>query len=253
MCLPRPDVDVGATRRDLAAMNKDRRDLQYRLIILTAALVVILVFGSWLVWTDAAIYQWLFRLYNDHDFMRAMLERWGIFAPLAFILIQALQVVIAPIPGDVTGLLGGFVFGQRLGFIYSSVGLTIGSLFAFWLGRRLGAPFVKRMTGPKVWQRLDFIVEAEGAILCFIIFLVPGLPKDTLCYLFGVSPLPFWVFALVSTLGRMPGTWVLSAGGARVAGAEYTQLLLLSAVVTALALPVYYYRSRIVNWLRRRV
>src|SRR5215467_13748844 len=174
---PRPGVDVGEARRDLAAMNKDRRDLQYRLIVLTAALVVILAFGSWLVWTDSAIYQWLFRLYNDHDFMRAMVERWGIFAPLAFILIQALQVVIAPIPGDVTGLLGGFLFGQRLGFIYSSVGLTIGSLFAFWLGRRLGAPVVKRMTGPEVWQRLDFIVEAEGAILCFIIFLVPGLPK----------------------------------------------------------------------------
>jgi len=234
-------------------MNKDRRDIQYRLLGITAALVVILAFTSWLVWSESAIYRWLFRLYTDHEFMRATIEQWGLFAPLAFILIQALQVVIAPIPGDVTGLLGGFVFGQRLGFIYSTIGLTIGSLLAFWLGRRLGAPFVKRMTGPEVWQHLDFIVEAEGAILCFIIFLVPGLPKDTLCYLFGVSPLPFWVFALVSTLGRMPGTWVLSAGGAKVAGAQYAQLLLLTAVVAALALPGYYYRSRIVNWLRRRI
>jgi len=109
-----------------------------------------------------------------------------------------------------------------------------------------------RVTGPEIWERLDFVVEAEGAILCFIIFLVPGLPKDTLCYLFGVSPLPFWVFAIVSTVGRMPGTWVLSAGGAKAAGAQYAQLLLLSAVVTALCLPLYYYRSQIVLWLRRR-
>jgi uncharacterized membrane protein YdjX (TVP38/TMEM64 family) len=234
-------------------MNRDRRYLQYRLIIVTGSLVVISALASWLVWSDSAVYRWLFRLYTDHEFTRAMVERWGVFAPLVFIVIQALQVIVAPIPGDVTGLLGGFVFGQRLGFIYSTIGLTIGSLFAFWVGRRLGAPFVKKVTGPEIWQRLDFIVEAEGAILCLFVFLVPGIPKDTLCYLFGVSPLPFWVFAVVSTLGRMPGTWVLSAGGAEVAEAAYAQLLILITLVAALAVPLYYYRSRIVNWLRRHV
>ena len=234
-------------------MTESRRRLQTRLIILAAVLVVALASAAWLAWTEAGMYRWLLRLYTDRQFMHDLLRRWGVLAPLVFIGIQALQVVVAPIPGDVTGLLGGFAFGQWLGFVYSTIGLTIGSLAAFWLGRRLGAPFVRRVTGPEVWQRLDFVVEAEGAILCFIIFLVPGLPKDTLCYLFGVSPLPFWVFALVSTLGRMPGTWVLSAGGAKAATAEYTQLLLLTAVVTALALPLYYYRSRIVSWLRQRV
>jgi len=230
-----------------------RRRLQTRLIVLAVVLVVALASAAWLAWTEAGMYRWLSRLYTDRQFMHELLRRWGVLAPLVFIGIQALQVVVAPIPGDVTGLLGGFAFGQWLGFVYSTIGLTIGSLAAFWLGRRLGAPFVKKVTGPEVWRRLDFVVEAEGAILCFIIFLVPGLPKDTLCYLFGVSPLPFWVFALVSTLGRMPGTWVLSAGGAKAATAEYTQLLLLAAVVTALALPLYYYRSRIVSWLRQRV
>jgi uncharacterized membrane protein YdjX (TVP38/TMEM64 family) len=111
---------------------------------------------------------------------------------------------------------------------------------------------VRRVTGPEIWQRLDFIVEAEGAILCFIIFLVPGLPKDTMCYLFGVSPMPFWVFAVVSTIGRMPGTWVLSPGDARAAAAQYVQLLLLAAVVAAIALPLYYYRFEIVARIRRR-
>ncbi len=234
-------------------MTARRRRLQTRLIVLAAVLVVALASAAWLAWTEAGMYRWLLRLYTDRQFMHDLLRRWGVLAPLVFIGIQALQVVVAPIPGDVTGLLGGFAFGQWLGFVYSTIGLTIGSLAAFWLGRRLGAPFVRRVTGPEVWQRLDFVVEAEGAILCFIIFLVPGLPKDTLCYLFGVSPLPFWVFALVSTLGRMPGTWVLSAGGAKAATAEYTQLLLLTAVVTALALPLYYYRSRIISWLRQRV
>jgi uncharacterized membrane protein YdjX (TVP38/TMEM64 family) len=233
-------------------MNGTGRDFRHRAVIVAAGFAAIVAFCAWLVWSDSAVYRWLFRLYTDHDYMHALLRRWGVLAPLLFIGIQALQVVIAPIPGDVTGVLGGFAFGQWLGFIYSTIGLTIGTLFAFWLGRWLGAPFVKRVTGPEVWQHLDFVVEAEGAILCFIIFLVPGLPKDILCYLFGVSPIPFWVFALVSTLGRMPGTWVLSAGGAKAAAAQYTELLLLIAVVAALIVPLYYYRSRVLVWLRRR-
>ena len=221
--------------------------------IVGAAIITSLVAScSWLVLTDAPAYQFLVRLYVDKRFLKHSLREWGVLAPVIFVGLQTLQVIIAPIPGDVTGVLGGFAFGQWLGFLYSTIGLTMGSLFAFWLGRRLGAPFIRRVTGPDVWKRLDFVVEAEGAILCFIIFLVPGLPKDTLCYLFGVSPIPFWVFALVSTLGRMPGTWVLSAGGAKAAAAQYVQLLLLVAVVAALIVPLYYYRSRIVLWLRRR-
>src|SRR5262245_10244451 len=93
-------------------------------------------------------------------------------------------------------------------------------------------------SAPKVWERMGFIVEAEGAILCFVVFLIPGLPKDIACYLFGLSPMPFWIFALVSTIGRMPGTWALSAQGAKAATGEYTELLLLTAVIVAIALPL---------------
>ena len=233
-------------------MTRARRSVQYRLITVSMALAVVLALAGWLVWSDSTAYRWLARLYTDREFTHEMLQRWGVLAPLVFITIQVLQVVIAPIPGDATGVLGGFVFGEWPGFVYSTIGLTIGSLVAFGIGRRLGAPFVQRVTGPEVWRHLDFVVEAEGAILCFVIFLIPGLPKDTLCYLFGVSPMPVWVFAVVSTLGRMPGTWILSAGGAKAAAAQYTELLLLIAAVAAVALPLYYYRTKIVVWLRRR-
>ena len=101
-----------------------------------------------------------------------------------------------------------------------------------------------------IWHKMGFIVEAEGAILCFIIFLMPGLPKDVTCYLFGLSPMPFWVFAVVSTLGRIPSTWVLSAQGARTASGDYLQVVLLTAVVVAVALPLYYHRNRLVEWFR---
>ncbi len=85
---------------------------------------------------------------------------------------------------------------------------------------------------------MGFIVEAEGAILCFIIYLIPGLPKDMVCYLFGISPMPLWVFTLVSTLGRMPGTWVLSTQGAHTATGDYLQVILLTAIAVAVAVPL---------------
>src|SRR5438128_12566743 len=106
---------------------------------------------------------------------------------------------------------------------------------------------------PRALRRMSSLVEAEGAILCFIVYLVPGLPNDFGCYLFGVSPMPFWVFAVVSTLGRMPGTWALSAQGAKAAAGEYLELLLLTAILVAVALPLYYYRPRIVSSFHRRV
>jgi len=64
--------------------------------------------------------------------------------------------------------------------------------------------------------------------------------------------MPFWIFAVVSTIGRMPGTLALSAQGAKAAAEEYIELLLLTAVIVATALPLYYHRSRIVSWLQRR-
>lgn len=219
--------------------------------IIWAGLSAVIV-GScvWLVLTDAPAYQFLVHLYLDRFFLKQTLRQWGILAPVIFITLQALQVLIAPIPGEVTGLLGGYLFGEWLGLIYSTIGLAVGSVAAFGVGRWLGARYVRTLVSQETWDKMGFVVEAEGAILCFIIYLIPGLPKDMLCYLFGISPMPLWVFTLISTLGRIPGTWVLSAQGAQTAAGNYLHVILLTAIVVAVALPLYSYRNRIVSWFR---
>lgn len=214
---------------------------------LAAALVG---YCGWLVMTNAPAYQFIVRLYVDKGFLKHTLHEWGVLAPVIFMGMQALQVIIAPIPGEVTGILGGYLFGEWVGLLYSTVGLTLGSVAAFAVGRWLGAHYVQRLVSPDIWRKLGFIVEAEGTILCFVIFLIPGLPKDMACYLFGLSPMPFWVFAVVSTLGRIPGTWVLSAQGAHTAAGDYVEVILLTVLVVAIALPLYYYRNRLVEWFR---
>ena len=211
---------------------------------------LIIGYCVWLVATDAPAYQFLVRLYSDKRFLKQTLREWGILAPVIFIALQALQVIIAPIPGEATGILGGFLFGEWLGLIYSMIGLTLGSVAAFGVGRWLGAHYVRTLVSQETWDKMGFIVEAEGAILCFIIYLIPGLPKDMVCYLFGMSPMPLWVFTLVSTLGRIPGTWVLSAQGAHTAAGNYLEVILLTALALAAALPLYYYRTRIIASFR---
>jgi uncharacterized membrane protein YdjX (TVP38/TMEM64 family) len=208
--------------------------------------------GVWLVVTNAPFYQFIVRLYVDKIYLKKTLRELGVLAPVIFIALQALQVILSPIPGEATGILGGYLFGQWLGLLYSTIGLTLGSIGAFAIGRWLGAHYVKNLVSPETWNRLGFIVEAEGAVLCFIVYLIPGLPKDIVCYLFGISPMPLWVFALVSGLGRIPGTWVLSAQGAHTAAGDYLQAILVSAVAVAVALPLYYYRHRIMVWFHGR-
>lgn len=208
--------------------------------------------GAWIRMAESPPVRALIRLSGDHTALRTELARWGAWAPVVFIALQALQVLIAPIPGEITGFLGGFVFGQGAGFLYSMLGLSLGSFLAFAVGRWLGAGFVQRLVSPSIWRRLSFLIETEAAVLCFVLNLIPGFPKDLLCYIFGLSPMGFWVFALASTLGRLPGTWVVSAQGADTASGNYLVAMLMVGLVALVALPVHHYRYPLLAWLRGR-
>jgi uncharacterized membrane protein YdjX (TVP38/TMEM64 family) len=223
-----------------------------RWVVASVLLAVALTTVVWLVVTDAPIVRLTVRLYRDKRFMRETVAAWGLLAPLVFIGIQALQVIISPIPGEITGPVGGALFGTTWGLVYSTIGLTAGTLVCFGLGRLWGEPLIRPWLSEHNWERMRFIVEAEGAILCFILYLIPGFPKDIISYLFGVSPMPFWIFALVSTIGRIPGTWISSYFGAHVGEQQYVSAAIFIALVIAVCLPLYYYRHEIIRRFHRR-
>jgi uncharacterized membrane protein YdjX (TVP38/TMEM64 family) len=197
-------------------------------------------------------YRELVRIYSSRKEVKNLLERAGPYAPIVFIVLQALQVVLAPIPGEATGFLGGWVFGTGLGFIYSSIGLALGSVLAFGLGRWLGLPLVRRLISEQVYHKFDFVARTGGELATLLLFLIPGFPKDYLCFLLGVSPLPFGTFLVIATFGRMPGTWLLSIQGAKVGSARYTEFVIFLTIAAAAALLAYIYREDIHRWMRRR-
>src|SRR4030095_11635605 len=104
--------------------------------------------------------------FHDNQFMKDKLVGWGAAGPVIFIIIQAPQVVVATIPGEVAGILGGFVFGEWVGLIYSTIGLTVGSLAAFGLGRWLGDSYVRNLVSEETWNKLGFLVEDARNLLC---------------------------------------------------------------------------------------
>ena len=101
-----------------------------RWVIGGAIIATLIASGCWLVLTKAPAYPFLVRLYVDKRFLKHTLREWGVLAPVIFIGLQALQVIISPIPGELTGILGGYLFGQWVGLLYSTIGLTLGSVVA---------------------------------------------------------------------------------------------------------------------------
>ena len=183
-----------------------------------------------------------------------LLQEWvqagGSWGPVIFILIQAAQVVIAPIPGEVTGVMGGFLFGSWLGFVYSSLGLVLGSVLAFFVGRFLGKVLLTKIIPEPVFAKFDFLMERQGGAIAFLLFLIPAAPKDYLCFLLGVSKMPWLLFLVIVTFGRMPVTLALSVQGAQISQERYLEFLLLCGACLVIVLVLILFRGKLYQWLR---
>ncbi len=145
-------------------------------------------------------------------------------AATIFIGLQIVQVVAAPLPGEVTGFVGGILFGPVWGVVYSTIGLTIGSWVAFMLARLLGRPIVERVASRETIERYDYVMQHKGLLLAFLMFLIPGFPKDILCYILGLGHMRQRDFLIVSATGRLLGTVLLTMGGTFFRDARYGAL-----------------------------
>jgi uncharacterized membrane protein YdjX (TVP38/TMEM64 family) len=198
------------------------------------------------VWAEAR--RW-YVLLGDREWIRDTVESYGWAAPLAFVMIQIAQVVAAPVPGEATGFLGGFIFGTLAGFIYSSIGLAIGSLINFGIGRAFGERLVRRLVSKEKFSRIDRLINRQGLFAIFIMFVIPGFPKDYLSLALGLSTLPLKLFVMIACLGRMPGTLMLSLQGAALYDKSYGLLTVVAGACLVLILLAYRYREAFYGWV----
>ena len=224
---------------------------KYRLLLIVIVACA-LAAGGCLYWVPCrekvlALYAFLI----DRQRVAAYLGGFGPYAPLIFIVFQVLQVIAAPVPGEATGFMGGYLFGVVEGFICSSIGLGVGSWVYFMIGRFLGRRYVRRRIPLRKLQRMDALVRRQGTLVIFFLFVLPGFPKDYLCLFLGISALPAKVFILLATIGRMPGTLMLSFQGAALFNRQYGLFLLFGVICLALGGLAYRYRERLYAWVEK--
>ena len=220
--------------------------------IITGVVVCILVVLGYLyripLWEKATYY---YEIFTDREQIKAFVMSFGTGAPVVFIIIQILQVLLAPFPGEATGFIGGFLFGATKGFLYSSIGLTVGSLINFTIGRFLGKKFVRKLIPPAQLERMDNLVKHQGVIVLFALFVFPGFPKDYLCLFLGISAIPLKIFIILTAIGRMPGTLMLSLQGSYIFEQRYGWFALIVSVCLVLIFLAYRYREGLYRWIEK--
>lgn len=206
------------------------------LFVLTILLfVAIVVFRHQLAFlTDAAV-------------IRAAVTDFGPLAPLALISLQAIQVVVAPIPAQALAAVGGYLFGPWWGTLYNMIGIAIGSTAAFWLSRRYGRRYVERMITVDTLTAVDEYVEQHGLVSLFVLFLIPGLPDDALCFVGGLTRIPLWKLVVIAVVGRTPAFFLVNVFGDLLATGSGIEALLLLALIVGLSVLGYLRRDRIIQ------
>jgi uncharacterized membrane protein YdjX (TVP38/TMEM64 family) len=189
---------------------------------------------------------------EENKFKLANLIKSYPFNQVIFIAIQIMQVVAAPIPGEVTGFIGGILYGPFWGTIYSTIGLTLGSWIAFMLARFFGEPLLENVVSKEVFAKFEHFMEHKGLLVSFLLFLIPGFPKDYLCYIMGVSLIPTGTFIIISTAGRLFGTIMLSVTGAFAINGQYTFLTVFLVIGVAIFIAAYYYHDKLIEILKKR-
>lgn len=189
-------------------------------------------------------------LYKRHE-LKAFILSFGAYSPLAYILLQIVQVIVAPIPGGAIEFMGGYLFGVQAGFFYSMIGLILGSWLAFSIARIFEKLAVEKFVSQGTIKKFDYLIGHEGVIISFILFLIPGFPKDALCYILGLTPMHPGVFLIISTIGRIPGTLIACLQGGKAFEHQYKTLLILSGLSALFILAFYIYHDEIHQLIKK--
>ncbi len=165
------------------------------------------------------------------DRFRDLLTSYGPISIPAFIFFQIMQVVIMAIPGELVQVAGGYVYGTFFGTVYSVIGILLGSVIVFYISRILGFSLVKDFLPQKELERFSFLMNnPKSEMMMFVLFLIPGIPKDTLVYIAGIAPIKPKPFFIISMIARFPGILASSYIGANIQERDYLPVIVVSVI-----------------------
>ena len=213
--------------------------------LLPAVLVGLLLAGGGWLWHSGILHH-----LADRQRLIASLREGGPGGPLLCIAAQFIQVVIFFVPGEITQFAAGYVFGTWRGLAFSVTGILLGSDFDFYFARIVGRPALQQILRPTTIERVDNLLNnAKGKSAIFLLFLLPGAPKDAMCYGAGLSNLSALEFIVISSLGRIPALLFSIHLGSQVSHGDFLSMALMIFLVV-IAVAAYYLYERYVS--RRR-
>ena len=222
--------------------------------------VIILVF---ILAAFAALYFYaksrgLIDIFSSSEALQDYIKSYGALGPLIFGLLQVVQVVISPIPGNITTLAGGVMFGFWPALLISSSSILIGSLICFGLARAFGKPLVVRMVGTKITEKYLNVFSTRQRIVLIFMFLFPFFPDDALCLIAGISGMS-WGFFIVAILLTRPLGLIVAAliGSGAISMPIWGWAVIVGITVVLFALSIKYadkiqaFASHIMDKLRK--
>lgn len=230
-------------------MNESRSIISKVVLLVVVALVV----GVLVSRTDwAGLWAGAWSVFTSPKVFREWVRGFGLWAPVVFWLVQAVQVVVAPIPGGLTIVAGAAMFGIGPALALSLSGIVVGSLVLFAAERRWGRPLVAKLLGEEAVSRYTGLLERGGGGWLFLAFLLPFLPDDALVAVAGISGMGYRRFLLLVTFGRLPTVALTGyAAAGLVSGSAVGWVSAGLFAVVALVL-VFGYGRHLEEWLLRR-
>ncbi|MBN2537081.1 TVP38/TMEM64 family protein [candidate division WOR-3 bacterium] len=210
-------------------------------VLLVGAVAVLFVFARRELW----------HYFSHPAELRALVVSWGAWAPLGIIGFQVLQVVVAPLPGNVVAFATGYAMGFWPGILWVMLGVIAGAAIDFTLARLLGRRLLRYLLPPERLASLDRTVVRRGTFYVFLLLLIPNPVGDLTYYLAGLTPLPLPLFLVLVLVGRLPSNIIecgLGSGATRFGWVEWT---LLGAGFVLLTVLYFVYQRRISALLER--
>lgn len=224
-----------------------KKNIVISVIVLIIAIITLVYFSS------TPSYHELKETFSNVEAIKAYILRFDVLAPIILVLIQILQVIFSPIPGMVTSLAAGALYGVIWGFLLNVFGVLLGSLGAFYLARRFGTPLVIKMIGEQLYDKYNYLVSEKYTIGLFILFFLPFFPDDALCLLAGISAMPLSLFIFFMIVGRAPGLFVSTLVGSGVLTLSLPVWILLGSLSLLVILLSIKYNKRIENFIYTKV
>ncbi len=195
-----------------------------------------------------------FAIVKDEEAFEAYLKRSGSWMSVVFIVIQFLQVVILPIPSTVTVVAGAALFNPLRGSIFSLIGIMLGSLCAFLIGRYAGARAVAWLVGKDTLEKWMKKIEGKDKLLLTAMFVLPVFPDDVLCFVAGLSSMSVWYFLTVIFISRVLAVFITSYSITLIPFDTWWGLLIwgiFGLLVIALFIFLYRKSDAILGWFER--